>query len=524
MDISPSPRVFLVGGGPGDPGLLTLRAVECLRLADVVLYDQLISRRILEHVRPGAECLCVNELPGEHPQRWPYIHRKLIEDAQAGKIVVRLKGGDPLIFGRAGEEAEALRGAGIPYEIVPGVTAALAAGATMDIPLTHRQHASALALITGHENPTKETTRLDWAALARFPGTLAIYMAIARLPLIIQELIRHGVDPNTPSAIVHLASTGQQVSVLSPLAELEEVRRRHGIDTPSIVLVGSVVQLRPERSWFEQRPLVGRRVLLTRPVDQVAELSRRLELLGAVPFHLPVIQLSPPANWTEVDRALDRLRQGQFDWLVFTSVNGVKYFLGRLRQRGRDLRDLARVKLAVIGPATAEALRGFHLEPDLVPVQGFRSEVLAVLLKEQAAGQRVLLARADRGRELLREEVGTVATVEQVVAYQQRDAVDSDAEIFDHVRRGEVDFVTFTSSNIARAFLRQVDDTIRGRILQGRTRLVTISSVTSAAVKELGFPVHGEAIVETTEGIVEELIRLAQAEATHPVSDQGSGH
>src|ERR671931_2064713 len=253
------PRVFLVGAGPGDPGLLTVRAAELLARADLVLYDQLVPRRVLDLANPAAEKVCVRDLPGHHPDKYPHIHELLIEHGRAGKTVVRLKGGDPLVFGRGGEEAEALRGAGVGYEVVPGVTAALAAAAYLEIPLTHRHHASAVALVTGHELPNKPGNRLDWKALAAFPGTLAIYMGVARLPVIVAELLKHGKHPDTPAGIVERASVGEQRSVFATLATLEEARRNAGLEAPGLILIGDAVAQRAAKPWFENRPLFGQR-------------------------------------------------------------------------------------------------------------------------------------------------------------------------------------------------------------------------------------------------------------------------
>lgn len=500
------PLVYLVGAGPGHPGLLTLRAVEVLGRADVVLHDKLVPLRLLEHAPATAERICVTDLPGCHPERWPHIHEVMIARARQGQVVVRLKGGDPFIFGRGGEEAEALTQAGIPFECVPGVTAALAAAACAGIPLTHRSHASALAIITGHENLAKPDSSLDWEALARFPGTLAIYMGISRLAQITQALLEHGKDPATPAAVVHRASTGEQVTVDATLADLPRLVQGSGVSAPSIILIGSVVGLRPALSWFERRPLFGKRVVVTRPERQAGDLVHRFEELGAIVYGLPAVTIREPADWGPVDRALARL--AEFDWLVFTSANGVEYFLRRLRRTGRDLRALGGVKLAAIGPGTADALRAAHLEPDLVPAV-YRSEELANALKEHAAGQRILLARADRGRDLLRQELDGVAQVEQVAVYSQADAIDAESDVLDCLRRGEIDVVTFTSSNIAQAVLRALDETSRARILRGEVRLVSISPVTSAKITELGFPVAAEAKVYTAAGLLDAVIELA---------------
>lgn len=501
-----TPQVFLVGAGPGHPGLLTLRAVEVLAQADLVLYDKLVSRRLLDHAPPTAERLCVDQLPGYHPQRSPHIHRTLIEAARQGKCVVRLKGGDPLLFGRGGEEAEALRAAGIAYEIVPGVTAALGVAAYAGIPLTHRAHASAVAFVTGHENPAKPGQTLDWGLLARFPGTLVIYMGIARLPHIVRALLDGGKAADTPAAVIQWGTTGNQRTVEAPLGQLPQAVQAAGLMAPALVILGSVVTLRAELAWFEKRPLFGKHVLVTRPRHQASELVHNLEQLGAIPWRLPAVDIREPADWSAVDQALANL--AQYQWLVFTSANGVHALIRRLRQTGRDLRALGSLRLAAIGPKTAEALRVYYLEPDLVPAE-FRSESLAAALKERVKGQRVLLARADRGRELLREELATVADADQVAVYCQVDALEANSEVLDGLRRGEIDYVTLTSSNIARGLLRLLDETCRDRILAGQVQLVSISPVTSAAIRAFGLPVAAEASQYTVAGVVEALVRLA---------------
>lgn len=500
-------RVYLVGAGPGDPGLLTLRAVECLSEADFVLYDYLTSPRALDFVRPDAGRLCADELPGEHPQRWPHIHQRIIDEARKGKTVVHLKGGDPLIFGRGGEEAAAIRAAGIPYEIVPGVTAALAAGAFTEIPLTHRALASAVALVTGHEHPGKADSRLDWDALARFPGTLAVYMGVARLGIITRELIARGKSLETPAAFVHQASTGEQRTVVGTLATLEEQVRQAEITSPSLMLVGPVVGLKPPRSWFEAKPLHGWRVLVTRPREQAREFARKLELLGAVPSVLPVLEIRPSADWALADAAIERLRRGEYDWLVLTSTNGVNALFGRLQALGLDARAIGRTQIAAIGTATAEALAGFHLRPDLVPTDEIHSEHLADLLIERCRGNRILLACATQAREVLRERLSTVASVDTAPVYEQA-AVDPSGEVLDRLRRGEIDVVTLTSPNVARAFLAVCDETIRRRLREGKPRLLGNSKRLGDWLREEGY----SAVVSpdpTIDGLIAELERIA---------------
>ena len=499
--------VYLVGAGPGHPGLLTLRAAECLRQADVVIYDKLVSPLLLDHAPASAQLICVAELAPHHDQRIVPIHEKMIEAARAGKHVVRLKGGDPYVFGRGAEEAEILREHGIPFEIVPGVTAALGAAAYAGISLTHRANTSAVAFVTGHENPHKPESALDWAALAHFPGTLVIYMGMSRLDRIVPALLSHGKDPTTPAAVVHCATLGLQRTTVAALSELPGKARAEGLAAPALIIIGPVVAQRDELAWFERRPLFGKRILVTRPRHQASAMVLRLVDLGAVPSMLPTVEIRAPADWAPVDRAIGALQQ--YDWIVFTSANGVDAFLGRLEALGLDLRVLGRVRIAAIGPKTAEALAGFHLKPDLVPAR-YQSEYLAEALRAQIQpGQRVLLARADRGRELLREQLAALCQVEQIAVYSQIDTVEMDEEVMNALRRGEIEFVTLTSSNIARSLLTRLDATCKRRIETGEIKLVSISPVTSEEVRTLGFTVAAEALETTEYGVIAAIIALA---------------
>jgi uroporphyrinogen III methyltransferase/synthase len=363
-----------------------------------------------------------------------------------------------------------------------------------------------VAFITGHEDPAKPESALDWSALAKFPGTLAIYMGFARLREIVRQLIEHGKDRETPAAVVRLASTGDQRTVQATLRELPGAVQSAGLTAPAIVLIGPVVAMRARLGWFEERPLFGKRVIVTRPRHQVAELVQELENLGAVPFPAPALDIQDPPDWCVVDQAVIRLRD--YDWLIFTSANGVEAFMRRLRHCGQDVRALGALRLAAIGPVTANALRNYYLEPDLVPDE-FRSESLAAALRKEVAGKRVLIARADRGRDVLRHELGCVAKVDQIAVYRQVDAMHPKAEAFEHLRRGQIDFVTLTSSNIARAFIGACDLPCRERLLSGETKLASISPVTSDAIREMGFPVAVEALEYTALGLLQAMVRFS---------------
>ena len=504
-------KVYLVGAGPGDPGLLTLRAVECLREADFVLYDYLTSPRTLDFARPEAERFRVTQLPGTHPERWQHIPEKIIAEARKGKVVVHLKGGDPLVFGRGAEEAEALRAAGIPYEIVPGVSAAFAAAACADIPLTHRACASAVALVTGHEDPGKSGARLDWDVLARFPGTLAIYMGVSQLGHIAHELIARGMSPDTPAALVYKASLGEQKTVTAALGGLEEAVRLADVGRPSLVLIGTAVGMRPDQSWFDARPLAGQRIVVTRPRGQALPFVRRLELLGAVPEILPVIEMRPPADWTSTDTAIHRLHDGGYDWVVFTSANGVIAFLDRLAVLALDGRAFGQAKLAAIGPATASALAERHLRPDLVPTDDSRSERLAEILTDHCRGRRVLLAQAVQGRGLLRELLREVAEVDVAEVYGQVAVIDPASPVFERLRRGEVDAITLSSPNIATVFLGACDEAIRQRLREGTTQLIANSERLAGQLRADGYPVE-VASNQSADGLIGALVSRMQKE------------
>lgn len=502
--------VYLVGAGPGHPGLLTLRALDCLRQADLILYDKLALACVLDHAPKNAATVCIADLSESQGQRNVPIHETMIDAARQGKIVVRLKVGDPYLLGRGGEEAQALRKAGIRFEVVSGITAALGAAAFAGIPLTHRQHAGAVAFVTGHENPDMPECTVDWAALAHFPGTLAIYMGTSRLEKIVPTLIQGGKDPSTPAAAVHSVSTGEQHTVTSTLADLPTAVRNAGLVPPAIILIGTVVALRDELDWFEHLPLFGKRILVTRPRHQAGSLVHSLIELGAVPLVLPAVEIRPPADWGPVDRALENLPS--YDWLVFTSANGVFSFMNRLFSHQHDLRSLGSIKLAAIGPKTAEALEKHFLRPDVVPAT-FQSEHLAsALLDKVSPSTRVLLARADRGRELLQVELAKRCLVEQVTVYEHVDAIDHGDPVLDQLRRGEIDYVTLTSSNIARALFQNLDAVTRARLESGETRLISISPVTSAEIRSAGFTVAAEAPLASMAGIVQALTELVAAE------------
>ncbi|MDP1797511.1 MAG: uroporphyrinogen-III C-methyltransferase [Planctomycetaceae bacterium] len=495
-----SGRVFLVGAGPGDPGLLTLRGKACLEAADLVLYDGLVNPLLLRHSHATAQRTCRVGGPGDRHLDQAEINRQLIDAAKSGLTVCRLKGGDPFIFGRGSEEAAALAAEGIPFEVVPGITAATGAAVYAGISLTHRDHASAVAFITGHEDPAKPESAVDYEALARFPGTLVFYMGLHRLPQIVERLIAAGKSASTPAAVVNRATTPRQRTVTATLAELPGVVAAARLTPPSLVIVGEVVRVRAQAKWFEDRPLFGKVIGITRPEDQADTAIDQAVALGALPVVIPTIEIGPPPDLAAVDAMLDRVHEGEFDWLVFTSANGVRGLLSRLWQRGGDMRSLGLCELAAIGPSTKAALAEFSLRCEIVPLE-YRAEALADALAPLMDRQRVLWVRADRGRNVLPERLTAAgALLEQIVVYTNRDVTTLPAAELAMLERGELDWIGLSSPSIARNLSNLLTPTAQ-KYLGTRTRLCAISPVTADAASEAGLPITVTATNFTWDGM-----------------------
>ncbi|OJW22603.1 MAG: uroporphyrinogen-III C-methyltransferase [Planctomycetales bacterium 71-10] len=497
--------VHLVGAGPGDPGLLTRRGADVLARAEVVVFDHLANERLLDLAPPAALRVRAGKSVGHCLLTQDQINATLAEHALAGRTVVRLKGGDPLVFGRGGEEADYLRERGVPFEIVPGVTAGVGATAYAGIPVTSRGVASAVAFVTGHQAPglgaCGSPARIDWPALARFPGTLVFYMGVTHLADIARALIDGGKPAATPAAVVESGTTPSQRVVDGDLASIAERAREARVRPPALLVVGEVATHRERLAWSESRPLFGRRIVVTRPREEAARSAAALEAMGAEVLIAPTVEILPVEDFAPLDAAIDRL--GGYDWLVFTSTNGVRMFLDRLLARGRDLRALGRAKLAAIGSTTAEALGRYHIRADLIP-PSFRSESLAEELARVGAGSRILLARADRGRTILQDELRRVAEVDQVAVYRNADVASIPAEVSGRIEAGTVDWITLSSPAIAVRLHALLAPEARSRV--GRdVKLATISPVTTAAANGLGWDVAVEAAVHTWDGLVEAL-------------------
>jgi len=437
------------------------------------------------------------------------INARMVAAAEEGKIVVRLKGGDPDVFGRGTEETTALLAAGIPYETVPGVTAALAAAAYAGIPITHADWSSAVALVTGQERHGKEGRTLDYGALADFPGTLVFYMGVTSAGPWSEALLRRGKSPDTPVAIVRRCSWHDQRTIRCTLGTVAGVIAQQRLRPPAVIIVGQVVSLAPEVSWFAARPLFGTRVLVTRPRHQSGALADRLSALGAEVLIQPAIEISEPPDWGPADRALENL--DGYDWLVFSSANGVSYLLNRLWERHGGLRRLGKIKLAAIGPGTAEELLRFRLRADLVPGVS-RAEALAGALAAEAPGRRFLLVRASRGREVLAEQLlAAGAEVEQVVVYRSGDVERPEPGVAAALDAGRIDWITVTSSAIAQSLVRLFGDALR------RAKLASISPITSEVLRRAGLEPAVEATSYTMAGVVEAILENeAQSRRTTP--------
>lgn len=481
--------VYLVGAGPGDPGLITQRGLELIRRAQCLVYDYLANPALLQEADPRAELIYVGKKGGEHTLPQEEINRLLVARARAGKLVVRLKGGDPYLFGRGGEEAEELARAGIPFETVPGVSSALAVPAYAGIPLTHRRHASLVSFITGHEDPTKPASAIPWGMLAQSPGTLVFLMGVKNLPEISRQLIAGGKDPATPVAVIHRGTTPSQRTVVGTLRDIAAKVQEAGLTAPAIIVVGHVVELRPYLNWFETRPLWGRRIVVTRTRRQASAFSALLREYGAVCLEAPTIEIGPPDDdYAALDQALARLEA--YQWLVFTSPNGVEAFFGRLFAQGRDLRALGNCRLAAIGVATAQVLKRCGLIADVIP-KDFRAEALAAsLIPLISPGDRILLPRAQEAREVLPQELSKCgALVEVVPSYKTRPASQLPAETAAALEAGEVDVLTFTSSSTATNFARLVGPE-RFRALGEKTLIAAIGPITAQTLANLGLAVQ----------------------------------
>ena len=500
-------KVYLVGAGPGDPGLLTLKGARVLAKAQAVVYDYLANPEFLDLAPQQAERIYVGKRGGDHTKTQEQINRLLCDLAAAGKTVVRLKGGDPFVFGRGSEEASALAAGGHAFEVIPGVTSAIAAPAYAGIPVTDRRHSTEVAFVTGHEDPTKPGSTIGWPSLAGL-GTVVFLMGMKNLPHICGQLIKHGKPPDTPAACVRWGATPRQQTVVATLADLPQAAEKAGLKPPAVTIVGGVVSLRESLSWFEDLPLFGRRVLVTRTRKQASKLSAALRELGAAVVEAPTIEVVPPADPGPLNQAAANI--GQYDWLLFTSVNGVDAFFEALAGAGKDVRALSGLMLGAIGPATAQALRERGLVPDVIARSFVAEGLLAALGEQQLKGKRVLLPRAKQARELLPQTLREWGAMVDVVPAYETVPPAGAKELLAQALSDGLDVLTFTASSTVTNFMALLDEADQARVREltnsGEIKVASIGPITTQTCADLGLAVHITPDAYTIDALVDALI------------------
>ena len=497
--------VYLVGAGPGDPGLITVKGRECIARADAILYDYLANECLLLDAPAGTELIYAGKVGGAHNREQSQINELLVAKAREGKVVTRLKGGDPFVFGRGGEECEALVEAGIPFEVVPGVTAGIGAPAYAGIPLTHRSFTTSVAFVTGHEHPGKEVSEIDWERLSLGSGTIVFYMGMKNLPHIVSHLMTYGRPPETPVALIRLGTRPEQEVLTGTLTDIAEKAKKANFKAPAITVVGEVVRLRERLRWFDNRPLFGRGVMVTRATDQAGEFSRALAGHGAHVFECPTIEIVPPEDFAGLDAALGAL--AGFDWLIFTSANAVKFFFARLAELGLDSRAIGSCRICAVGPKTAAALSPHGISPDLVPADYKGEGVVEAFRSLNSPGKRVLFPRADRARDVVPQGLHKMGfDVAAPIAYRNVTPGTLPSAVLQALEERRIHCVTFTSSSTAENLAAMVGDNRLIHLLEG-VAVASIGPITSKTCRELGLDVHIEPREYTVAALTEEIVK-----------------
>ncbi|OBZ12424.1 uroporphyrinogen-III C-methyltransferase [Bacillus sp. FJAT-26390] len=508
-------KVYLVGAGPGDPKLITLRGLECLEECEVVVYDRLASPRLLRHLKPGTERIYVGKLPDRHTMKQEEINQLLVDLALQGKTVTRLKGGDPTIFGRVGEEAELLYDNGIEFEIVPGITSAIAVPAYAGIPVTHRDLASSLSIITGHESPDKLDRSIHWDKVTNATGTLIFLMGVAKIGYIADQLIKHGKPPETPVALIRWGTRVEQRTVVGTLETIERIVKEANFQPPAVIVVGDVVLQREKLRWYENKPLFGMRVLVTRARSQASELADQIELLGGEPCEFPVIETVEPSDPAAIESLRKQLEQAEhYQWLMFTSVNGVEYFFGWLRKFRIDMRRFVAAKIAAVGPKTAEALAKRGLVVEELPAKFHAEGLLEHLGPQLRAGERVLLPRGDLAREVLPRELKAMGLIPTEIDVYETVLADQQEELaLEWIREKEIHLITFTSSSTVTNLLevlrrKGVTDPVE---LLSDIPIASIGPITTQTAIEAGLKVAIEPEDSTLDGLLQAMVQYQQS-------------
>ena len=477
-----SGKVYLIGAGPGDPGLLTLKGKRCIEEADVIVYDHLVNKKLLEFTKDGAEIIYVGKVAGKHTKSQDDINSLLVSKTKEGKVVARLKGGDPFIFGRGGEEALELVNNEIHFEVVPGISAATSVPAYAGIPLTHRDFNSSIALITGHEDPSKGGSKIEWKGLSTCIENLIFFMGAKNLSNIVKKLIENGRNPDTPIAVIRWGTTPLQETIVGTLNNIIKKTKEKEIRPPAIIVVGEVVALREKLNWFEKKPLFGKRILITRPRGQVKIFVELLEKEGAIAIQFPTIETIPPDSWDALNNAIKKL--DTYQWLIFTSANGVRFFMERLKANKKDIRELKGIKICAIGPKTAASVKSLGIRVDAVPEKYIAEGVIEEMQKYGVKGKKILLPRASVARDILPQELKKMgAEIDVVDTYKTVKPVEKANEIKNMLKNGEIDVITFTSSSTVQNFMSyfNTDKKILKNII-----IASIGPITAKTVEEFG--------------------------------------
>lgn len=494
-------KVYIIGAGPGDPGLITVRGLKCLQMADVVFYDYLVSKELLSHAGENARIIYVGKKGGDHTIAQDELNKLLVAEAKNGNVVARLKGGDPFIFGRGGEEAEMLAKEGVPFEVVPGITSAVAVPAYAGIPLTQRDYTSTVAFVTGHEDPTKGKSDIDWESISAI-GAVVFLMGVKNLKYIVENLIGSGRSSDTPAALIRWGTTADQKTLTGTLWNIVEIAEEKNFSPPAIFVVGDVVKLREELNWFEKKPLFGKGIVITRPVDQAGEFADILYGEGARVIYFPTIKIMPPENFDDLDRAIENLNK--YHWLVFTSVNGVKFFFKRLDDLNKDIRDLKGIRICAIGPATSATVENYGIRIDIIPDDYISEAVLENFKEQEIRGKNILLPRAEIASDVIPEGLLKLgANVDVAVAYRTVSSGRDKTELYELTDQNKVDVITFTSPSTAINFLNIMGEDFH---LPENIKIACIGPVTAAAAEKLGFKVDIMPESYTISGLVEALI------------------
>ncbi|UMZ73205.1 uroporphyrinogen-III C-methyltransferase [Natranaerofaba carboxydovora] len=497
-------KVYLVGAGPGDEGLITVKGLECIKKADVLVYDRLATDRLLNYAGERAEKIFVGKKPDKHEYTQDDINKVISQKAKEGKTVTRLKGGDPFVFGRGGEEAEVLASEGVSFEIVPGVTSAVAAPAYAGIPVTHRGISSSFSVITGHEDPTKETSQINWEKLATATDTLCFLMGMSNLDKITDNLMKYGRAKETPVALIRWGTRSVQQTLTGNLENISDKAKENGFKAPAVIVVGGVVDLREKLSWFDNKPLINKRIVVTRARSQASDLSNNIKELGGEPVEFPAIKIVPPESYEMLDFSISKI--AYYDWLIFTSINGVEKFFERFFYHGRDIRELCGIKICAIGPKTREGLEKRGLSVEVMPTEYKAEAVLEQLKTKVNSNEKVLIPRAQVAREILPQTLKKMGLeVDVAPTYMTVREKEKAPMLKKALENGEVDAITFTSSSTVENFVEMIDVDNLAKLLEN-VFIACIGPITAKTCERLGVKVDSVAKEYTIPGLVETLL------------------